>query len=103
MPVYSLATATSFTHFSNSFSQMSKLPISPSQILLAAALLAAPLAHAQEGGKMTDDKMTKSGKMSHDKMAKGSKMSHDKMSHGKMAKGDKMSQDKMAKGDKMAN
>lgn len=71
---------------------MSKLPISPSQLLLAAALLAVPLAHAQEGGKMTDDKM-----------AKGGKMSHDKISHGKMAKGDKMSQDKMAKGDKMAN
>ena len=47
---------------------MRKFPVGPAQALLAATLLlASPLAHAQDGGKMSHDKMAKSDKMSDSK------------------------------------
>jgi hypothetical protein len=70
---------------------MFKFLASASQTLLVAAvlMLAAPHAHAQDGGKMADNK-TQSGKMA------DSKMANDKMTPAKttkpsaMAAGDKM-------------
>lgn len=45
-----------------------KLLICVSQILLAAVLLAAPFAYAQDGGKMAGSKTRHDGKMSKDRM-----------------------------------
>lgn len=75
---------------------MHKFLISAPKVLLAALLLATPLAYAQDGGKMADSKM-QTGKMADGKMSHDSKMSHDKMS-----KGGKMSKGKMSQGDKMS-